>query len=180
MERRERHLGGGDRPQIVSLDVVGLVGELGQVPGRRHRLRAHQGRRADLLVRVGAAVEAELHQGPQQACAPASVHGEHRSRDLGSPLVVEDAELGADLPVGDPLVLAVGGGVVALRAQHDVVLFSRPVRGILARNVGQREERRPDLVGQHAGGLGQTLLLLAECAAVGHEALGPVGLALSP
>ena len=32
-ERRERHLGGGDGPQVVALEVVGVVGELGQVAG---------------------------------------------------------------------------------------------------------------------------------------------------
>ena len=180
VQRRERHLGRGDGPQVVALDVVGLVGELGEVPGRGHRLGAHQRGRADLLVRVGVAVEAELHQRPQQPGAPAPVHGEHRARDLGGPLVVEDRELGADLPVRDPLVLAVGAGVVALGAQDDVVLLARAARRVLARQVGEAEQGDPDLVGQHAGGLGQRLLLVAERAALGHERLCLVRLPLPP
>ena len=66
-QRRERHLGGGDGPEVVALDVVGVVGELRQVAGGDHRLGAHQGRRADLLVGVGVAVERELDEGPQRA-----------------------------------------------------------------------------------------------------------------
>ena len=78
-QRRERHLGGRDQPQVVALDVVGLVGELRQVPGRHHRRRAHDGRRADLLEGVGVAVERQLAQRPGQrgAAAPRSI-GEHR------------------------------------------------------------------------------------------------------
>ena len=59
VHRGERHLGGGDGPQVVALDVVGVVGELGQVAGRGHGLGEHQGGRPDLLVGVGVAVEGE-------------------------------------------------------------------------------------------------------------------------
>ena len=102
VQRRERHLGGRDGPQVVALDVVRLVDELRQVAGRDHRLGAHEGGRPDLLVGVGVAVEAELHEGAQQAGAPAPVHGEHRARDLGGPLEVEEAELGRRCPSAAP------------------------------------------------------------------------------
>ena len=108
VQRRERHLGGGDGPQVVALDVVAVLVELREVAGGDHRLGAHERRRADLLVGVAVAVEAQLHHGPQQAGAPAPVHREHRARDLHRPLGVEDAEVGADVPVGHALVVAVG------------------------------------------------------------------------
>ena len=37
VDRRERHLGGGDAPQVVALDGVGVVGELGQLAGGGQR-----------------------------------------------------------------------------------------------------------------------------------------------
>ena len=82
-QRRQRHLGRRDGPQVVALEVVGVVGELGQVAGGHHRLGAHQRRRADLLEGVGVAVERVLAQGPRPAGAVAPVHREHRARQLG-------------------------------------------------------------------------------------------------
>ncbi len=80
-QRGQRHLGGGDEPQVVALDVVGVVGELGQLAGRLERLGPHEGRRADLLEGVGVAVEGQLAQAPRQGGAQAAVDREHRPRD---------------------------------------------------------------------------------------------------
>ena len=44
MHGGQRHLGGGDGPQVVALEVVGVVGELGQMAGRDHGLGQHHGR----------------------------------------------------------------------------------------------------------------------------------------
>ena len=96
------HLGGRDGPQVVALDVVGLVGELRQVAGGRHGLGEHQGGRADLLVGVGVAVEGEGGEGPEQPGPGAPVEREHRARQLGAPLHVEDAELPRRSPSAGP------------------------------------------------------------------------------
>ena len=65
----------------------------------------HERRRADLLEGVGVAVEGELAQRPAERGAEAAGHREHRAADLDRPLVVEDAERRARLPVRDPLVV---------------------------------------------------------------------------
>ena len=142
VHRRERHLGGRDRPEVVALEVIGVVGELGQVPGRHHRLGAHERGRAHLLVRavaVAVAVERELRQGAKHARAPAAVEREHRPRELHGPLGVEDAELLGDLPVRHALVLAVRVGVEAVDAQHDVVVRAGAVGRVGARQVRDAE-----------------------------------------
>ena len=51
---------------------------------------------------------ASWQQGPGEGGAALALHREHRARDLHGPLVVEDAVAGAELPVRDALVLAVG------------------------------------------------------------------------
>ena len=50
----------------------------------------------------------------------APVEGEHRPRQLGPALHVEDAQGLADLPVGDPLVLGTRFGLAAAIPGHDV------------------------------------------------------------
>ena len=50
---------------------------------------------------------AQLAQRPRQRGARPALHREHRPGDLHGPLVVEDAERGAGLPVRHPLVLGV-------------------------------------------------------------------------
>ena len=71
VDRRERHLGGGDAPQVVALDRVRVVGELGQLPGRGQRRGRHERRRADLLEGVGVAVERRTGTAPAPCVAPA-------------------------------------------------------------------------------------------------------------
>jgi hypothetical protein len=149
------------------------------VAGRHHGVGEDQGGRADLLVGVGVAVEAALDHGPQQPGAPAPVHDEHGARDLGGPWEVEQAQLVADVPVGDPLVVAVGAGLVALGAEDDVVGLGSAVGGAGARGVGQAEEQLADLVAQAVGLGGEGLLALAQLAALGHAGLGLLGLALA-
>ena len=64
--RREGDLGGGDGPQVVAFEVIGVVGELGQVARRHHRLGPHQRGRADLLVQLAVVVEGEGGERPDQ------------------------------------------------------------------------------------------------------------------
>ena len=108
MERRERHLGGRHRPEVVALDRVRVVGELGQLARGGQRVGEHEARGTDLLERVGVAVQGQLAQRPGERGTALALHREHRARDLHRPLVVEDAVAGAELPVRDALVLAVG------------------------------------------------------------------------
>ena len=105
VDRRQRHLRGRDAPQVVALDRERVVGELRQLAGGRQGRRRHQRRRADLLVGIGVAIEAELAQRPRQRGTGAALHREHRLSDLGGPLVVEDAELGCRLPMWDSLMI---------------------------------------------------------------------------
>ena len=103
MQRRERHLGRRDGPQVVALDVVGVVGELRQVAGRDHRLGEHERGRPDLLVGVGVAVEARAARSARSSRAP-----QPRYIVNIDPLIlaarsrVEDAELGRRCPSAAP------------------------------------------------------------------------------
>jgi hypothetical protein len=82
--------------------------------------------------------------------------------------------------VRDPLVVAVGGRVVALRAQDHVVVLTRAVGGVGAGQVGDAEQQAADLVAQPVGLGCQALLPLAQLARLGHAGLGLVGVALAP
>ena len=165
-QRRERDLGGGDRPELVALEVVGVVRELRQVTGRHHRGRPDERGRADLLVQVDVAVEGELAQRPDERGASASVHHEHRPGELGPPFEIEDAERLPDLPVRHPLVLAVGVGIELLDPGDDVVGLRGTVGRVDRRDVGQVEEDVLQ-VGRDLLGLRVELLLLgAELAAL--------------
>ncbi len=128
--RGERDLGRRDGPQVIALQVVGVLFELRQVAGRDHRAGQHQRRRPDLLELVGMAVEGEGAEGPQQSGPEAAVEGEHRAGQLGPALHVEQSELGTDLPVGHPLGLGVDRRHVGPGAGHHVVVLGprRPAR----------------------------------------------------
>ena len=69
-------------------------------------------------------------QGPEQPGPEAPVEGEHRAGQLGPALHVEEAELGADLPVGHPLGVAVGRATVRPGPEHHVVLGAAAVGGV--------------------------------------------------
>ena len=150
-QRGERHLGGGDGPQVVPLEVVGVVDELGQVTGADHGVGEHQRRRPHLLVEVGVAIERQLAQRPHEAGPQPAVHHEHRARHLHGPLDVEDPELGTDVPVRDPLVLGVGVGVVPDLADDHVVVGAGAVGAVGGGQVGDAEQQLAeggrDLVG---------------------------------
>ena len=97
-ERGQRHLGGGDGPQVVALEVVRVVDELGQVAvDTIVSVRTRVGGRIS-LEGVGVAVEGGLAEGPGQGGAHAPVEGEHRAESF-APAHVEQAERLTDLPV---------------------------------------------------------------------------------
>ena len=120
-ERGERHLGCGNGPQVVTFEVVGVLFELGKVPGGHHGLGLDERRRTHLPVGVRVAVQSVLDQCTAQGGPHAGVHHEHRTRELGAPFHVQETELFGDLPVGHPLVLAVGIGIPVLVADQHVV-----------------------------------------------------------
>ena len=156
VDRGERHLGRGDAPQIVALDVVGVVGELRELTGRRQRRRGDQRRRTDLLELVDVAVECVLAQRPRHRRAVAALHREHRTTDLGGTLVVEDAERGTRLPVRHPPVLGELGGQADRALDDRVVGVARAIGRVGMREVGDAQQHIAqialhdvELVGQH-------------------------------
>ena len=106
VERRQRHFGRGDRPQVVALDVVRVVGKLRELPRRDERVGRHHRGRTHLFVQIGVAVEGELAQRAGHGRSETAQRHEHRARDLHGAFVVEDAEGGTDLPVRDALMVA--------------------------------------------------------------------------
>ena len=108
----------------------------GSWPARRQRRRRDERRRADLLEGVGVAVEGELAQRPTQRRPEAAGHREHRPADLDRPLVVEDAERGARLPVRHALVLGELVGQAERSVDDGVVGVGRAVGGVGVGQVG--------------------------------------------
>ena len=173
--RGEGHLGRRDGPEVVPLDVVGLVLELGQVPGRDHRVGEHQGRRSHLLELAGVMVEGEARESPQQAGTGAPEQREHGAGQLGPAFHVEQTEGRTHLPVRDPLRLGVGGGFGRPRTDDRVVLRTGAVGGVGRRQVGQLQQRLADGDLRGFGVSGGGVLVVADAATLGGELLGPVG-----
>ncbi len=170
--RGEGHLGGRDGPEVVALDVVGVLLELGQVPGRHHGVGEHQGRRPHLLEGVGVPVEGEGGEGPQQPGAGPAEEGEHRAGQLGAALHVQQAELRADLPVRHPLPLGVRRRGLRPGAGHHVVLGTAAVGRVLRGQVGEDQQGLAYLVLGGVGHPAERPLLVAESAALGGQPLG--------
>ena len=112
----------------------------------------------------GVGVEGQLAQRPAEGGAQTAQHGEHRAGELGRPFEVEDAQLGADLPMGHPLVFAVALGVEIDQASHRVVLFALPIGHIGVGQVGDPQQQLVQLLSSGVGLLGQGTLLGAKAA----------------
>ncbi len=180
MHRRERHLGRRDQPQVVALDVVGVVGELGQVPRRSHRLGEHDGRWADLLVVRRVAVDGEGRQRAEQARARPAVEREHGAGQPCPAFHVEQLQGLADLPVRHLLVVRparLGTPEVLPRpppADLDVVVLALPVGRVLGWDVGEEEQSDAHLLLRRVGLGGGRALVCTEGATAGAE-LGGLG-----
>ncbi len=101
MEVRHRDFRRRDQIEIVSLQMVGIVAELGKLSGPLHRFRLHDVWRGDLCVSVLADVEVE-HEGDERAGERGALTDERleaRPGDLGPSLEVDDSQILADLPV---------------------------------------------------------------------------------
>ncbi len=141
VQRCQRHLGGGDGPQVVALDRERVVGELRELPRRRERGGGDERRRADLLEGVGVAVEGELAERPAHRRAEAARHREHRPADLDRPFAVEDAERGAGLPVRHSAMGGELGRQVHGSVHHRVVGVRLAVGRIGVRKVGDHQQQ---------------------------------------
>ena len=160
--RRERHLGRGDRPEVIAFEVVRVVAELRKVAGADHRVGLHDRRRTDLLEGIAIAIEAVVDERAQEMSTGASVHGEHRTGHLHRSVDIEDAELFADLPMGDPLMFGVAARVVVFDAHDDVVVFSEAVGRIWGRHVRNVEQLLAKRSLEFVGLGGERLLSLPE------------------
>ena len=142
--------------------MVGVVLELGEVPGRDHRLGPDKRRRPHLAVGIGVPVQAVLAERTAERGAESRVHDEHGAGELRPGGDVQDAEFLADLPVRHPLVAGERVRVGTHLADHRVLLGRQPVR-----TVGRRRVRHPqqdladfgaqglDLVGEGVGPVAQ-------------------------
>ncbi len=86
VDRSERNLGGRNAPQIVAFDGVGVVGELGELPGRRHYpAKTSPGAWRSLIARLIATPDSgRARRVPQRGRTIASGrlrHGQHRGTD---------------------------------------------------------------------------------------------------
>ena len=129
-QRRERNLGGRDRPESVALDRVHLVADLGRWPVDIIVVGQGEGRRSDLLVGVRVAVERERARARGSAGTPRPGRAGTSSRRSCAPASRSRMpERRADLPVRHALVLGeVGNGLTLVHARppaahlHVVVL----------------------------------------------------------
>ena len=172
VHRRERDLGGRNHPEIVTLDGVSIVGELGKVAGGGQGGRAHHGGRTDLLEHVGVAIESQLAQRSSERRTGTSLHGEHRRCDLGGPLAVEDSEFGRCLPVRNPLVIGERGRHLQRTLDERVLVVTGSVGCIGMRQIGDAQQHFTkfglDLVGLG----GQSVLFGTEVATLGLRRVG--------
>ena len=104
MQRCQRGFSGGDRPQIITTDVVGIVGKLRQLPRHGQGLGRNQRWWANLFKSIRIAIERKLAQCPSHRCPEPSLHGEHCPRDFHGTFSIQDAELNPGLPMRHPLM----------------------------------------------------------------------------
>ena len=107
------HLGGGHHPEVLLRVVVEVVAELGELPGGEEGLGLdHEGQVLLAVALADVQVEHPGDEGALEAGAGPAEDVEARAGDLDALLEVEDAELGAQLPVRQ------GGEVECLGLAH--------------------------------------------------------------
>jgi hypothetical protein len=167
----DRHLGGGDEPEVLADVAIEVVAELGQVAGADQAVAAdHEGRQnLAVAVLVGVQVEHEADERALQAGAPTLEHVETAARELHAAVEVDDAPARAEIPVrlrrkGEFAFLA----LLAHDAILALVLADRHRR---VRQVGDLQQ--PLLQHRLAQGqvLEQLLVLLLERGALGLDLL---------
>src|SRR5579883_576454 len=138
----QRHLGGGNQPQVRVFTLEEVGGELRQLAGPAHGLGVDERGRKDLGVAVatGVEIEHEVGEGALEAGAGAAIDGEARAGDLGRGGEVEHAQALAQFDViarGE-----VEGARRAPAADLDVVLRGAAGGHAGVRQVGDRQEQR--------------------------------------
>ena len=145
MEAGQRDLGGAGEEELVLRDLVDLVAVAGEHPGPLERLLADQHRRHHRLVALGAdQLDREADQRQLEHHQVALEVGEAGAGEAGGRLHVDQAELGAELEVVARLEVELGR--LADLADHHRVLLGHPFRGVGVGDVGQREQRPPQLL----------------------------------
>ena len=173
--RRERHLGRGDRPEVIAFEVVRVVAELRKVAGADHRVGLHDRRRTDLLEGIAIAIEAVVDERARDehrrlgtwrtSNRTSSRRGRHRGcRAVRRP------------PNGGPLMFGVATRVVVFDAHDDVVVFSEAVGRIWGRHVRNVEQLLAKRSLEFVGLGGERLLslpepLLSSCSALASSPL---------
>ena len=110
MKRCERDLGGADEEQLVLGQTVDLLLCVGQEAGSIQRALAHEHRGDHRLEAMGAQLlQRPAHERQLEHHEVAFEIGKARAREPGAALHVEQAQLRADLPVGDALGIAIRG-----------------------------------------------------------------------
>ena len=86
---------------VATLALEEVLGKLGQLPGTKQRVAIDQEGRQHLEIAMlpGMNIQHEAGQRPLQPGAQAPVDGKARTRDLGRPLEVENAQALAQLPM---------------------------------------------------------------------------------
>ena len=174
MQVGEGDLGGGDQ-ELVLAGVVRVILELGQLARAVHDLAVHDHRRDELLEAAGdVRVEEEVLQGAVERGTGAGKHGKASAGKLGTAVEIQNAGLGAQIPVG--LGLKALGGKVARLAHaatlRILVLVLAHGRGLTG-DVGDTRHEVGDLGVELGAALGQALDLLVHLA---HGLLGGLGL----
>ncbi len=131
----ERHLGGGDGPQVVALEVVRLFLETWGGDRSRPWCRCAPASVADLLVQVALRSSASWHSALTSA-APAPRYMTNIDPDSLTARSTSRMPSCSPISQWDALVIGVAVGVEALGADHDVVVLAEAVG-----RVGRREVR---------------------------------------
>jgi hypothetical protein len=158
----DRHLGGGDEPEVLDRVPVQVLAEFREVAGAHQAFTADHHRRQDLGVAVlaGVKIQHEADEGALQPGPPGLQHVEARARDFDPPIEVDDPPAGAEIPVGlRGEVVCAPGTFLAHDLVLAVVLAGRHAR---VRQVGQLQQL---VVQLRLGGdaqLGEALQLLLQ------------------
>ena len=140
------HLGRRHQVPGVILQLEEVLGELGQVarPGQAGLVGDERGQYFGEAPLAGVDVEHEVDEGPFHAGRRAQVYCESRTGDLGGPLEIKDAQVLAEIPVGQRRKIE----NPRLPHSADLHVFGRILahRHRVVGQVGDVEERQADLV----------------------------------
>lgn len=104
-----RYLGGGDQIVVQPLQLIHILGKLGQLPGAGHAVLIGDEGRENLGIAVGAVgIHKERNDTALQPAAQPPVEMEPLAGYLSGGLRVQDAQISTQVPVGLRLIVKVG------------------------------------------------------------------------